>query len=134
MDDLKQCSLDELIELVIQERLIDACECNNDRVVIVQGPMRFVLNPARAHAFLRGVIKGMSIRYRRRWACDSDRPQTEEPERVDVLKQELPQPRLIDSFGYHLLTMRYEAALCPFGPSRTGMMLWFRHSTFTTSN
>lgn len=137
MDDLKQCSLDELIDRVIQERLIDSCECNDDHVVIVQGAMRFVLNPIRAHAFLRGVIKGMSVRYRRRWACDMDEPQIEERKHMELLRPEVPQSGLIDSFRRHLLKKwwaRYEEAHCPFGPSNTGLMLWIRHNTNTTSN
>lgn len=136
MDDLKQCSLDELIDRVIQERLIDSCERNSDHVVIVQGAMRFVLNPVRAHAFLRGVIKGMSVRYRRGWACNAPEPDDEAPQ-MELLRPELPQTGLMDSFRKHLLKKwwtRYEDALCPFGRSSTGLMLWVRHATHTTSN
>lgn len=137
MDDLKQCSLDELIETVIQESLIDSCECTDEQVIIVQGAMRFVLNPIRAHAFLRGVIKGMSARYRRRWTCDVDSPPSNGEETMDSLRRELPQTDLIDSFRRHLLAKwwsRYEAAHCPFGRSSTALMLWVRHNTSTTTN
>lgn len=137
MDDLKQCSLDELIDLVIQERLIDSCELNDDHVLIVQGATRFVLNPVRAHAFLRGVIKGMSVRYRRRWACNAVQPQTAEAKQMGFLRPELPQSDLIDSFRAHLLKKwwsRYKEANCPLGRSSTGLMLWVRHNTNTTSN
>lgn len=137
MDDLKQCSLDELIDVVIREKLIDSCECNDDHVVIVQGAMRFVLNPVRAHAFLRGVIKGMSVRYRRRSACNTGGTSSDHPKHMALLNPELPQSGLIDSFRRHLLKKwwsRYEEAQCPFGPSSTGLMLWVRHNTGTTSN
>lgn len=137
MDDLKQCSLDELIGVVIQERLIDSCEFTDDHVVIVQGAMRFILNRVRAHAFLRGVIKGMSVRYRRRWGRNGVHPQIEGGENMELLRPELPQSDLIDSFRHHLLMKwwsRYEEANCPFGPGNTGLMLWVRHNTNTTSN
>lgn len=137
MDDLKQCSLDELIDVVIQERLVDSCELYDDHVIVVQGSMRFVLNPVRAHAFLRGVIKGMSVRYRRRWACNTEEPEEAEAEPMELLKPELPQSGLIDSFRRHLLKKwwsRYEEAKSPFGPSSTGLMLWVRHNTNTTTN
>lgn len=139
MDDLKECSLDELIERVIGERLIDSCEQKEDHVIIVQGAMRFVLNPIRAHAFLRGVIRGMSSVSRRRDAPAGDAALTSQ------LKQQNERPGLegepktgfMDSFRRHLLRkywMRYEEANCPFGRSSTALMLWVRHSTHTTSN
>ena len=135
MDDLKQCSLNELIERVLRERLIDACERQDDHIVIVQGPMRFVLNPIRAHAFLRGVIKGMSPAYRRCSWLDDD-------EAVGAIENEfmetgIPATGLLDSFRRHLLKKwwtRYDEAGRPFGRSTIGLMIWVRHSTQTTTN
>lgn len=134
MDDLKQYSLDELIERVTRESLIDSCERKDEYVIIVQGSTRFVLNPVRAHAFLRGVIKGMSVHYRGRWAyVQGD----------SFARDELRTPReerssdLIGSFRRHLLKKwweRYEEANCPFGRSSTALMLWVRHNTNTTTN
>ncbi len=137
MEDLKQYSLNELIERVIQERLIDSCECNDNHVVIVQGATRFVLNPVRAHAFLRGVIKGMSGRYRRRHASDAQEPKVDENQSTDFVRRERLQTGLVDSFRRQLLTKwwsRYEDANFPFGRSSTALMIWVRHNTNTTTN
>ena len=138
MDDLKECSLDELIERVIEERLIDSCEQNGDHVIIVQGAMRFVLNPIRAHAFLRGVIRGMSGVARPRGMLrteDALPARMKEDERSKIDGE--PRSGFMDSFRRHLLRkywMRYEEANCPFGRSSTALMLWVRHSTHTTTN
>ncbi len=138
MDDLKKCSLDELISVVIQEGLIDSCERNDDKIVIVQGATRFVLNPVRAHAFLRGVIKGMSVGYRRRRDCDAEYGDAGGPDRLDRIKRDLPpQGDIVNSFRRHILKKwwsRYDEANRPFGSSSTGLMLWVRHDTKTTSN
>jgi len=136
MDNLKQCSLDELIHRVIQERLIDACERKHDHVVIVQGSTRFVLNPIRAHAFLRGVIKGMSIGQRQdRTFEEKVVAPRHEVERA-LSRSKLPQ-EIMKSFREHLLKKwwsRYEKAGCPFGRTNSGLMLWVQHSTSTTAN
>ena len=138
MDDLKECSLDELIERVIQERLIDSCEQKEDHVIIVQGAMRFVLNPIRAHAFLRGVIRGMGSVSRRR-----DTHREKDPSAAPMAQNARsglegePKTGFMDSFRRHLLRKywtRYEEANCPFGRSSTALMLWVRHSTHTTTN
>ena len=135
MDDLKQCSLSELIDRVIRERLIDACERQEDHIVIVQGPMRFVLNPIRAHAFLRGVIKGMSPQYRRHaWLEDDEIVGSAE---LHGLETGVPSGGLLDSFRRHLLKkwwVRYGEAGSPFGHSSIGLMIWVRHNTSITVN
>jgi hypothetical protein len=135
MDDLKLCSLEELIERVIRERLIDACERQGDQIVIVQGPMRFVLNPIRAHAFLRGVIKGMSAVYRRcSWLDDDEAAGAPANE---FFETGIPGTGLLDSFRKHLLkkwAIRYDKAGRPFGQSGLGLMIWIKHGNETTVN
>lgn len=136
MDNLKKCSLDELIRRVLKERLIDACERKDDRVVIVQGATRFVLNPSRAHAFLRGVIKGMSIRQWRDRTQD-DRDATPQEKIESALSRSDVPPEIMKSFREHLLTKwwsRYEKAGCPFGRTDPGLKLWVQHNTSTTAN
>lgn len=138
MDDLKQLFLEDLIETALRERLIDACESRDHQVVIVQGTMRVVLNPVRAHAFLRGVIQGMSRTrfhptyveqaYGRRVARLA--PATE--------KADVPAGReMVDSFRKHLLgkwTERYAQAGAPLGEGARSLMLWVQHNTSTTAN
>ena len=136
MDDLKRFSLDDLIHRVLHEGLIDGCEKREDRVVIVQGSTRFVLTPIRAHAFLRGVIKGMSIRQNPELLDGEQGSRLQADEEGRELRTNLPQD-IMESYRQHLLEKwwrRYERAGCPFGRTNSGLMLWVRHNTTTTTN
>lgn len=128
--DLREYALEELMEWVRRERLIDSCQTRGEEVIIRQGNMRFVLNRSRAHAFLRGVIQGMSLRWRA--------ARTRQP--VSAGNQssgDLPDHDLVDSFRNYLLAkwwLRYEEAGCPFGKTKAGLTIWIRHDAGTTMN
>lgn len=132
--DLNQWSLKELIDHVLRERLVDECTLFEDHVLIVQGSTRFLLDPLRARAFLRGVIKALSPAYRwRSWLRDDpEADHTETPlENLDE------GAGLFVSFRQHLIRKwwdRYEQAGCPLGDGIRGLMLWVRHDTGTTTN
>jgi hypothetical protein len=130
MMDLRDYALEELVEWVRTERLIDFCQIRDEEVVIRQGDMRFVLTRSRAHAFLRGVIQGMSIRWRA--------ARTKQPAGVGLTHSgELPDLELVDSFRNYLLAkwwLRYEEAGCPFGKTKVALMIWVRHDAGTTMN
>ncbi len=132
MKELEALSLEELIDRVTEERLIDDCIRGDDHVIIVQGSTRFVLDPGRAHTFLRGVIKGMSAEYRRRVA-GRDQTCDEADHRVRAGEKAGP----FDTFRRHLVKKwwgRYEAAGKPCGRSIRGLMVWIRYNTATTAN
>lgn len=138
MDDLKQQYLEELIATALRERLIDACETRDEHVVIVQGTMRVVLNHVRAHAFLRGVIKGMS-KYRFHPTFVEQAYGRKTPQLAPATrKEDVPDGKeMLDAFRQHLLakwSTRYEAAGSPFGRDNRGLMLWVQHNTCTTQN
>lgn len=129
MKALEKWSLDDLINRVTEERLVDQCYRRTDHVVIVQGTTRFVLDPRRAHAFLRGILKGMSAEYRRLPGGSASEPlpwsASEE------------QGGLFDTFRRHLVKKwwgRYVVAGRPCGQSIRGLMLWIRYNTQTTVN
>lgn len=132
MKALEEWSLDELIDRVTAERLVDDCIRREDHVIIVQGSTRFVLDPGRAHAFLRGVVKGMSPEYRRqagRLGLGL--------EDIDVLVRAQDESGLFQAFRRHLVKKwwgRYASAGRPCGPSVQGLMTWIRYNTETTVN
>lgn len=133
MDELRQCTLDQLIARALLEHLVDACEQVDGRVRIVQGDMHFVLDPLRAHAFLRGVILGMG-------RCEEE-PQPHPLAAVPPLDAELPHVPagygLVDAFRRYLLTqwwLRYEQAGFPLGRTSNGMQRWIEYNTATTQN
>ena len=126
MKELEQWSLDDLIRRVRDERLIDECIRRDDHVIIVQGSTRFVLDPGRAHAFLRGVLKGMSAAYRKSHGPTSDRSFEDEDS-----------TGLFETFRKHLVRKwwgRYAEAGKPCGHGVRGLMLWIRYNTHTTAN
>lgn len=129
MKALEEWSLDELIDRVTRERLVDDCIRRENHIVIIQGTTRFVLDPGRAHAFLRGVLKGMSPEYRRQSGTAS--PIGDLPDAAEG------QSGLFDTFRRHLIKKwwgRYAAAGRPCGRSVRGLMLWIRYNTETTVN
>ncbi len=137
MDNLKQCSLNELIDRVVREALIDSCERRGDHVLIVQGTMRFVLSLTRAHAFLRGVIKGMSLQERDESMRTEKEVEPFEEEKPRDDKMDERYPNLMNSFRKHLLKkwwMRYQRAGCPLGRTKSALVLWVQHGTSTTVN
>ncbi len=105
--------------------------------MIVQGATRFVLSPVRAHAFLRGVIKGMSARYR---GGSADEPTVGirfDEQDAGIAGEATRESGLVNSFRRHLVEKwwtRYERAGCPFGSSRSGLMVWVRYGTFATAS
>jgi hypothetical protein len=130
MDELKLYSLDQLIMRALREKLIDAIESRGDDVVIIQGSMRFVLNPLRAHAFLRGVIRGMSSEYRVRAGLGK-------VESDGISVSTAMDAGDLDSFRRQLLKKwwnRYDEAGSPFGRSTAGLKAWVKHGTCTTVN
>jgi|GEM_PF-4656578 len=130
MKALEEWSLDELIGRVIEERLVDNCFRRTDHVVIVQGTTRFVLDPRRAHAFLRGILKGMSTEYRRAMGPASSSQHPWEGGEDE-------QGGLFDTFRRHLVKKwwgRYVVAGCPCGQSIRGLMIWIRYNTQATVN
>lgn len=132
MKELEALSLGALIERVTEERLIDDCIRCDDHVIIVQGSTRFVLDPGRAHTFLRGVIKGMSAEYRHR-AAGRDQMRDE----ADHIVRANERVGLFDTFRRHLVKKwwgRYEEAGKPCGRSIRGLMVWIRYNTETTAN
>lgn len=143
MDHLHQASLNELMERVVHERLVDACVQEGAYVVITQGAARFILSPSRAHAFLRGVIKGMSARHRSgrpfAWIAGDRAGEQNEPiaPNEPIARGGTPSSGLVDSFRRHLLkkwSTRYQQAGCPFGASRSGLGMWVNYGTFTTAS
>lgn len=137
MDNLKQCSLNELIDRVVREALIDSCERRGDYVLIVQGTMRFVLSPTRAHAFLRGVIKGMSMRERDESMRAEKEVDISDVKEANDAQMDEQHPNLMNSFRKHLLKkwwMRYQRAGCPLGRTKSALVLWVQHGTSTTVN
>lgn len=139
MDDLTRYSLDQLIELALEERLIDACEWQSEGIVIIQRTTRISLTFGRAHAFLRGVLQGMrSADADGRPAPFAGRPmdRTAVERAALALKEGVPQD-LHRAFRRHLVTKwweRYKQAGCPFHPSVAGLTLWVRYNTSTTVN
>lgn len=137
MDNLHQFSLDDLIATVVRERLVDACEHEGTYVVIRQGAARFVLSPSRAHAFLRGVLKGMRARHQSRPTFDRFDTSVNPHPSSSGLDDGASSSPLVDSFRRHLLKkwwMRYEKAGSPFGPTREGLRIWVDYNTFSTDN
>lgn len=65
---LRRLSVDELGAYALQEKLIDAIEAFDDRVLITQGHHRFVLPPRQAVTFLIGMLRG------RTWYADPPGP------------------------------------------------------------
>lgn len=126
MKELEEWSLEDLIRRVTDERLVDECIRRDDHVIIVQGTTRFVLDPGRAHAFLRGVLKGMSAAYRRAHGSSSSQSlETDDS------------TGLFETFRKHLVKKwwgKYAEAGKPCGRSVRGLMLWIRYSTHTTAN
>lgn len=132
MRELEAWTLDELISRVTDERLIDDCIRGEDHVIIVQGTTRFVLDPGRARAFLRGVIKGMSPSYRRHAkAADPD------TQMDSTFLEAADETGLFDTFRRYLVKKwwgKYADAGKPCGRSVRGLMLWIRYNTETTVN
>lgn len=145
MDALSEWSLGDLIDRVLKERLVDECQVEEEYVVIVQGSTRFVLDHHRAHAFLRGVVRGMSPAFRAvdRPGLDSILRDGDEDDAGEGRKDRNPvlehgeKSGLFDSFRRHLVQKwwtRYEDAGCPFGRSISGLMAWIRYDTWVTVN
>lgn len=137
MHNLDQWLLEDLIDRVLNERLVDQCVQKDDYVVIVQGSTRFVLDPERAHAFLRGIIRGMSPEYR--WRSWFEESQSSHPESAmpDAPADAGERSGLFHSFRRRLIEKwwgRYEQAGCPFGRSVGGLIFWIRHDASTTAN
>ena len=149
MEDLKLLCLEELIEAALRDHLVDACEMlpgaydgAAGRVLIVQGSLRVELCPTRAHAFLRGVIRGMSRH--RHLAAQIGRPRL----RPALARPEVPAgvtrgedvpdgAEMLDSFRRHLLSKwwsRYESAGCPLSRSERGLIHWIQYNTAATVN
>ena len=137
MEDLRHDGLQALIDRALKERLVDACVTREDTVVIVQGSMRIELTPVRAHAFLRGVIEGMS-RVRARQGHLTSQADASGASAEDVAEPDVPERyQTVDAFRHYLLNKwwtRYEEAGCPFGRDRQSLMLWIRYGSATTSN
>lgn len=132
MKALEEWSLGELIDRVTEEQLVDDCIRRDDHVIIIQGTTRFVLDPGRAHAFLRGVLKGMSAEYRRQTGMSN----VSISGANDVV-QGNEQSGLFETFRRHLIKKwwgRYSAAGRPCGRGVRGLMLWIRYNTKTTTN
>lgn len=139
MDDLKHLYLDDLIQAALSERLIDACELRGEHVLIVQGTMRVMLSPARAHAFLRGVIQGMSrTRFHPAYVEQTYGRRTVMPPPPARRSEEVPDGNeMLGAFRKHMLSkwwQRYETAGCPFARTTRGLTLWVQYNTSTTTS
>lgn len=136
MDALSGWSLGDLIDRVLRERLVDECILEKEYVVIVQGSTRFVLDHHRAHAFLRGVVRGMSQTFRWKASAGDDKSESGVMGR-DPVADRGEESGLFDSFRRHLVRKwwsRYEEAGCPLGRSVSGLMAWIRYDTRVTTN
>lgn len=136
MDALSHWPLRDLIDRVLSERLVDDCLLEEEYVVIVQGSTRFVLDHQRAHAFLRGVVRGMSPAYRGSASAEENRREYESRDR-DLVLERGEKSGLFDSFRRRLIRKwwdRYRAVGCPFGRSVTGLLMWIRYDTGETVN
>ncbi|MEX0821688.1 MAG: hypothetical protein WD021_06045 [Rhodothermales bacterium] len=134
MDALSQWPLTDLIDRVLKDRLVDECLVEEEYVIIVQGSTRFVLDHKRAHAFLRGVVRGMSPAFRGNRNLDRDGGAASDENPV---LQHGEKSGLFDSFRRHLVRKwwgRYEDSGAPFGRSTSGLLLWIRYDSWTTVN
>ncbi len=136
MDALSEWSLNDLIDRVLSERLVDECILEEEYVVIVQGSTRFVLDHQRAHAFLRGVVRGMSSAFRTNASSAEHGLRFDGRDRNPVAEKG-EESGLFDSFRRHLVKKwwsRYENVGCPFGRSVSGLLVWIRYDTGATVN
>lgn len=135
MDALDRWSLDDLIDCVLREHLVDECILEEEYVVIVQGSTRFVLDHNRAHAFLRGIVRGMSPAFR--WKSGDDELSRRGGMHMDLFQERGEESGMFDSLRRHLVKKwwgRYERAGCPFGESVSGLMVWIRYNTAVTTS
>lgn len=136
MDALRRWPLPDLIRRALRERLVDDCRVEEEFVVIVQGSTRFILDHVRAHAFLRGVVGGMS-RARR-----GSTPGAESAPGQDA-RASIPSAENADGFDAFDVVRRqviqswwdrYTAAGSPFGRTVSGLLMWIRYRTRATVN
>ena len=59
MQSIKDCTLDELIDMAKQQRIVDGCHKNDWNVTLSVGPDQFILNHSYAHIFLQGLLRGV---------------------------------------------------------------------------
>lgn len=133
MDALRQWTLRDLVDRVLREHLVDECVLEDEYVIIVQGSTRFVLDHQRAHAFLRGVVRGMSPAFRRR----SRTGKSSRPIGRSGGDQGDEEGGLFDAVRKHLVKKwwgQYKEAGCPFGRSVSGLLLWIRYDTRVTAS
>lgn len=136
MDALQRWSLSDLMDRVLRERLVDECILEKEYIIIVQGSTRFVLDHHRAHAFLRGIVRGMSPAFR--WSSSRNENGTPNDKPAPSIgQQEGDESGIVDSFRRHIMQKwwgRYEDAGCPFGETVSGVMTWIRYDTRITIN
>ena len=137
MDTNRLQHLEELIDTALRDHLIDACEREDEQVVIIQGSLRFVLSPARAFAFLRGVVQGMGHWHSRAPSLHRVADPPAAPASGPVHEDVPDGKELVEAFRKYLLhrwQQRYEAAGSPLSASVDGLTLWIRYGTGTTAN
>jgi hypothetical protein len=136
MDALRQWPLRDLIRRALRERLVDDCRVEHDFVIIVQGSTRFVLDHVRAHAFLRGVLRGMS-RTLRRGTPDEASPQEPDWPDANPAPEHIEGADPVEAVRRQIIRTwwdRYASVGCPFGRTISGLLMWIRYDTWETVN
>lgn len=129
MENFTKRSLDEFISYATRKRIIDSCERQDEGIVIVQGYLCIVLNPERAHAFLRGLINATGEK-RECSRCGPDMTAGDALKRLESVVNQG------NSFRLNLLenVASYRRAGFPFGDAIAGFSLWMKYGARTTSN